>query len=405
MQALDATLDTTECTTIDQSCAIAARANDLLIRWARQAEPARECQLPYLGLGCTLNAVLLQEAGHIESSTSGFAMAAEHLTRAGELFEDLPLSTSMYRGVTGWGWALQTFPCANLIPWRDEVLEDLDELLADGIDVTRRPNIDLINGLGGIVVYALARGSASASSALLWEVIEYKVRSCLTEWPRALEVNPTSRAIGDLGVAHGMPGLLAVVIEAVKQELVSPDLIPDLAACLDSVWDEAFVMDGLPAFPARVGTSSQTRLAWCYGGLGLATLFLKAAAIAPKNVTRFQDLCRSSVAQYKRGNHGIRDSSLCHGYAGVAVMVAHLLRSGDLDHDLSASLGRVREDACLSALASEVNEGGKSAFLYFDSTEMRASSNYLEGGPGVALALSAACADSARPWMATLGIH
>lgn len=382
---------------------IAARSLDLLFRYADTIQAPDAYASPHLSQGAVLNSIVLVERGLQRQNDEDLHAAAAHLRRAMDLYDRMPLSSSLYRGVAGLGWALQTFPLPELFPERDELLNDLDELLADGIVVTRHHNIDIINGLAGIAVYAIARGVDSEPSRALWSTLEQVYGAYLSTWSPSLEL-PEKTTANNLGVAHGVPGLLATAAVAHARGYFSDASGDWLKIAYDQFWSLARQQDGFPFYPTFLASPNRSRLAWCYGSLGIAVAFMHAVAIDERNAQRADRMFASSLSQYRSGAHGIRDSTLCHGQAGIALTFEYAARH--LAHgELRDGLRDAAAHAAQLSLDDERPELGPCTYMHSTMDGMKPGLSLLEGSAGVALSLTAACADDTRPWMSLLGYY
>lgn len=384
------------------SSLLAERSKDLLVRWASLVKEPDAYKYPYLGHGSILNTIVLLEASALQAREDYVLAAAKHLEQGMALLDKLPLSSSLYRGISGIGWAVQNFSRPDLLPWREEVLGDLDNLLAEGLEVTNNLNIDIINGLAGIAVYAVARGLDQTSSRELWAVLDHKISDYFATWcTSAHEDRQPESVANNLGVAHGVPGLLSVAAVASSRGLLSGQTQALLKKGLDTLWNVALVENGKISYPCRHGETKTSRLAWCYGGLGIAATFKNGAAIDAANIQRLRLISESSLAQYEAGAHGIRDASLCHGYAGAALTFQYLAQSGILEDELASLLRTTSHDACSAALDSGIQRAGTSS----TARGMVPSPSFLEGGAGVALALSAMFSERRPSWMDLLSYY
>lgn len=380
------------------------RSRDLLLRLAHQVPPSEQVATPYIGQGAVLNALLLVEAARYEPEAGHLAAAAAQLRRGMNLLEVLPLSSSLYRGVTGMGWALATFPDAALLPERDEVLADLDGLLSDGIELTANPNIDIINGLAGLAVYALARGAQLPSSQALWAALAPALVGFLAAWTPDNDQAETSGA-RNLGLAHGVPGVLLVCAVAAARDLLAPEQCEVVAAAYERLWTAAIVEDGAAWFAVRSGMHKRARVAWCYGGPGVALALHLGRALHAPNAARAALLLRGVVVQYREGAHGLFDSCLCHGHAGLAFALDYFARHGGLAPALAAEVAAIAGSEAARALDSEQRGMGEGVFLHRGTNGTRPCTTFLEGAPGIALGLAAMHEAHPRPWMQLLGLY
>jgi hypothetical protein len=150
-----------------------------------------------------------------------------------------------------------------------------------------------------------------------------------------------------------------------------------------------------------------SRLAWCYGDLGVACALARAADLADRADWKESALeTARNCATIRDGERTrIVDHGLCHGYAGAGHLFLRLSRLG---HD------PVLEDAARHwfqcALAERLDDGGIAGYAAWqarspDAADARlanlgyvAQPGLLVGAMGVALALAAAVTDVAPDW-------
>lgn len=208
-----------------------------------------------------------------------------------------------------------------------------------------RPSLsefDLVRGLTGLGAHLLTR---HPGSILLRRVLGYLVR--LTEpleidddpgrdapgWWSTDPAEPTRPDVagghGNLGMAHGITGPLALLALAMRHHIIVPghhDAIGRICSWLDTWqqpgpagpwWPEKVtVADLRTASPAAAGPA---RPSWCYGTPGIARA-QQLAGIALGDPAR-QQAAEDAIASCLAGPvqlGRIIDPSLCHGWAGLA---------------------------------------------------------------------------------------
>ncbi|WUR11431.1 lanthionine synthetase LanC family protein [[Empedobacter] haloabium] len=217
---------------------------------------------------------------------------------------------------------------------------DIDELLAGY--VARRDaslGFDLITGLAGIGTYALMRSDGGAAREL------YRtVESVLAEQSESAAAGRVWRTAGrflgplapaesrkhghvDLGVAHGLPGVVLLLAGALRHGLATGDTTRYLregAAALVALRGEP--VDGA-CYPYYSSQRGGSRLAWCYGDLsvGFALHAAGAALSDPALGETAHVLVAERLAQPDE-SFGLADHALCHGHAGVLHLVGKMAR-------------------------------------------------------------------------------
>jgi hypothetical protein len=196
----------------------------------------------------------------------------------------------------------------------------------------------------------------------------------------------------DLGMAHGMAGILPLLARAcalgVSEATVRPLLDGAVGWILASLADSPAGRTA-PAFVAAGGAPAPARSAWCYGDPGVALALLLAARdtgepdwdlagteLALRAASRPARLC------------GVNDAGLCHGAAGLAHLFARM-------HELT---GR-HELADAATFWMERTIEMCDRFLDAENAEPAWTGlGVLEGAAGIALVLLAGCLPAEPAW-------
>ena len=206
---------------------------------------------------------------------------------------------------------------------------------------------DLVRGLTGLGAYLLQR---HPDGELVRHVLSYLVRlteplpphdtagSGLPGWwsadpPAGASVDRFPGGHGNLGMAHGIAGPLALLATAMRRGITVAD--QDVAVARISDWLTAWRQPGPagPWWPEYIGMAElrarhpdqkgPARPSWCYGTPGLSRA-LRLAAIARNDrpgqraAEHALACCLADPTQLAR----LVDPSMCHGWAGVTA-IAH----------------------------------------------------------------------------------
>lgn len=236
----------------------------------------------------------------LAAGAAGAAVALHDLERAGvevpagaaqrcldaavEGLASAPLGPGLFGGFTGIAWAVAHIEGST-------GLEEIDEALARWLHGPVAP--DLTHGAVGAGAYALEAGNEELLALAAARAGEH------------LDVE-------DLGMAHGLAGVVALLAAAEE---------PDL---LRSAVDRLLGHDREDlGFPATVGASGPCRVSWCYGDLGTACALTRAA-----DGLDDEGLRRRAAATARRAAAqplpGIVDAGVCHGAAGAAHLFTRL---------------------------------------------------------------------------------
>jgi lantibiotic biosynthesis protein len=242
-------------------------------------------------------------------------------------------------------------------------------------DVERRASgapYELVMGLGGAYVAAHALGMEEALRSLD-ETIQRLVdeRRGLYGWfAEPDHVN--------LGMAHGVPGLLAALAIAARPRTreVAAHLVALIERNAESdeygiAWSFGSLRDG-----------RRRRLAWCYGTPGVAAALASAGAAfgwpraTALGVAGAEAVMRTPLTRWRIGEDG-----LCHGRAGVALALETVGRLAERDELVRGA------DALLDATVRAFDPGSALGYRAERPTGTVDDDTLLTGTPGIAFAL------------------
>jgi hypothetical protein len=305
------------------------------VRQARRQRGGRPC----VAMGLSGFALLLMETHRAQPRLASAADATAMVPRILRRLAALPLAPSLHEGYTGVGLTLELLRRAGLA--RVAGAADLDRALLARIEQFDRlplthAHLDLIGGLAGQGVYACARlprlrPRRTAEAIVRWLDSRAVALPGGVSWlspPRPhAEPGMLPGGIFDLGLAHGVPGILGFLARALEAGVAVRTTRRLLAAGTRWLLSQRKRRAG-PAFDTYVPAASDadpaptlppwsSRLAWCYGDPGVAVALLAAAralddrevhAVATETVHRIAAI---------RADPTVRDASLCHGTAGL----------------------------------------------------------------------------------------
>ena len=382
----------------EQALAVAAELGDVLA-----ALPAGEDAS--LSRGETGRALTLAHLDRVLPGRGYAEASKEALRNAIAAVSRQPLGPGLMQGFTGVAWTIAHLADSTAPGAADEALTDL--LRRDAW----RGGYDHVSGLVGVGVYALERRRQGT------ELLELVVaRLCgraechngTATWftPKA-ELHPSvhervPNGYYNLGMAHGVPGVAAVLAGALSAG------IEEAGPLLDATvnWIAGETLDDAPAlWPFFVGEGVEVmpaRLAWCYGDPGVAIALLEAGAARGRE--DWVDLANRAIdkmAERAYSMSGVTGASLCHGSAGLAHMCSRLHASTGRPELLDMARHWIEETLALRNGAEGDVLGGYSVWDPLDPNEVGGDvqgPGFLAGIAGIALALAAAASDRPPDW-------
>jgi lantibiotic biosynthesis protein len=274
----------------------------------------------------------------------------------------------LYNGAAGIGWAV-----AHLASGDDAAAVTREISRALRQTRHRLRGYDLIDGLVGAGVLALEADDPELARMVIDELSAYAGRRWFTPPDELVdserELAPTGYT--NLGMAHGIPGVIALMARFVHRGF-EPRRSQQM---LD---DAVEMIVGVPSpTPSWLPAEGSRHLAWCYGDLGVAVALVGAGLFAnhERAYARGVELARGA-ASWTGVN--VAETGLCHGIAGVAHLFNRLAQaSGEPAFEDTAR----RWYARLLARNDDPRDG-----------------SFLLGGGGIALALHAATTDITPDW-------
>jgi len=394
---------------------------------------SRECWSTIADIEAALTEHLRGEAGnewapaHLSAGAAGIALffAYLHAVRgeaaaADRALEALDISTlaleqrrllpTLYSGFVGIGWVI-THLSREIFEGDVDLAVEIDEALRLLLtEVTESPQFELLSGLAGYGTYLVERLPSPSAAKLLTRVIDLLETSrdvtgtwftnpdWLPDWQREL----MPRGYHNIGVAHGIPGVIGFLAAAQRAGAADPR-IPRLAD--DAVRWLLAQKGSWPSsiFPAHIPPDDDprpTRTAWCYGDIGVAAVLLSAARSFDRSEWREEALAIARIAARRSVEETkVTDVGLCHGASGIAHLFNRLYQaSGD------AELRAAAEIWYGQTLAMRRPGEGIAGFIGWSDGrrpgegEWRGEPGFLSGVAGIGLALLAAVSEVEPAW-------
>lgn len=248
----------------------------------------------------------------------------------------------LFQGATGPGWVVEHLSGRHATGGSDPT-EEIVNALGALLDRDRwLDSYDLVIGLVGFGLFALERLPEPRARRILERIVGHLESSAErtpagTTWHTPPEWLPSHqrevcpRGHYNLGLAHGVPGVVAF-LSATSAAGVARGRCARLAGgAVDWILAQE-LPEGSPArFPSWVGPRADpapARLAWCYGDLGVATSLHLASTVFDEPRWRRHAL---RIARQAAGRSfdtsQATTAGFCHGSAGVAHLFNRLYQA------------------------------------------------------------------------------
>jgi lantibiotic modifying enzyme len=344
--------------------------------------------------------------------------AAECLERAADELANTPLPPYLYAGFPGVAWTMEhlqdlLFETPEGEEAEDPILEIDEALLAP---LARSPWVgeyDLIGGLAGLGVYALERLPRPSARTLLERVVDrlaelseemeegsawFTPPERLPEWQREIH----TRGNYNLGVAHGLPGVVPVLAGACAAGVAVERARPLLESSVSFLLARRLPPGSQSCFAGTYAPwedPTPTRLAWCYGDPGIAAALLAAARAVGNAEWERQaiDIALAAAARDESTSH-VRDAGLCHGAAGVGHLFNRLFQATGEERLAAAARFWFERTFTFHAPGEPVAGFRAWEVGVLGQPGWRPDAGFLEGAAGVGLALLGAVSSVEPAW-------
>ena len=375
----------------------------------------RELIDPSLANGTSGLAILYTYLDQAVPEKGNDEVALRFLNHAVTAIETKRMGPSLYGGISGVAFAIAHIEGGSPNAAEENSYEAIDHLLGKYLDQSPwGGKYDLIGGVVGLGVYALERLPHPRAVEIIERVIGhlaeiaerrgdggitwFTVPELLVPWQREL----CPQGYYNLGVAHGVPGVIALLGEACAAGVARDKARPLLDGAVAWLLSQKLTNDAKSSFPSWAAPGikqDSSRLAWCYGDLGLAAALLCAARCVGQSIWEGEALeIARQAAERPADQSGVIDGGLCHGAAGVGHLFNRMFQA--------SGNARLREAAAFwfdRALEMRRPGQGVAGFSAF-SPELPSEDRWvtepgvLRGAAGIALALLAAATDAEPAW-------
>ncbi len=253
--------------------------------------------------------------------------------------------------------------------------------------------LELIRGLAGQLVVATRRLLANPDSAPTIEWIRQLLRllqqsavfdGALCYWrtpENSVFFLPQAGAVQvNLGLAHGMPGILAALIPLTQVAELRDTAEPLLHGGCEWLLQQQLPAESLSSFSTCYPQTHDSRIGWCYGDLTIALTLSRAAAALDVSHWREAALAIALKASQRNASDGhIADCGICHGSIGL-VLIFRLLSEQLTDLKLTAAA-----EQWLDWTSQRFAAQGVTAL--FPQHQQQSQHGFLEGLAGIGLVL------------------
>ncbi|RKN76896.1 lanthionine synthetase C family protein [Ulvibacterium marinum] len=241
-------------------------------------------------------------------------------------------------GIAGFGWAVQHLTKEEFLSLDcDDLLGQFDEYLYTQMKSDLAVGYyDYLHGAIGQGHYFLSRYQNTENTDLklryrsyLDELIKTLEKLSISngktlKWESTLDVKNGSRGV-NLGLSHGITSILNFAARLYKFDVFKESTRKIIIGSANYIFDvEDKRPENLSLFPFRVETDApleyNSRLAWCYGdlGIGLSLLYAANSLVDGSMKNHALEILNHTTKRKSPDDTQVKDAGFCHGSYGNA---------------------------------------------------------------------------------------
>ncbi len=314
-------------------------------------------------------------------------------------------------GITGMCWTMQHLNDNNFIEANvNELFTDLDEILKDEIIYFIQESdfgYDFFHGALGMAFYLLKNNNKKCDEYIelflneLKKKCNYnnalktvKLKSKVSD--RKLEV----RSVYNFSLSHGMAGIinfLAKYIQKIENKEEHLQLLTGLINYFKNHEQDPNVYKSyFPNWLDETETPNSSRLAWCYGDLGIGlSLYRAANLLNDDNLKQYSlSVLKHTTTRINPEVEQVYDAGLCHGATGNAHIYHRLFNETGIEefrntaiywHEVGLRMAKYKD--------------GLAGYKYLaGANKLVNDTGFLNGIAGIGLSLISAISDIEPKW-------
>ncbi|WP_336958871.1 lanthionine synthetase LanC family protein [Chryseobacterium contaminans] len=241
------------------------------------------------------------------------------------------ISPSYSRGISGACLGIGYLHLNNKKPFAF-VSKSIDEYLAaEAEEYLSSQNFDFLHGAIGIGFYFIERAKEGNKIAIkaLKSILENLDKNKISDGKGGVTFLNFNK-VSDISLSHGLSAILLFLCKLIEIGFSYKNLAHDLSICivnyiLSQKIDRQIYGSQFP-YTSLEDSTKGSRLAWCYGDLGICIALLKASEI---QMNRELNQHATEILLYntqRRDLHKnlVQDSEICHGTSGIS-LIYHIL--------------------------------------------------------------------------------
>jgi len=336
-----------------------------------------------------------------------YAVIAE--TYAERLFNRFLDETKLHTFCNGFSGILYLFEFLREHDFIDLDVADSQSVIDNYLIAQMRNNIqqsyyDFMHGALGVGLYFLKKGTNSECIQelidFLYATAEKDTDNKLFKWKSVID-NEKNRIGYNLALSHGISSIIIFLSRVVKSGMNDRRVTKMLTGAVNYVLSQQIDFSQFGScFPSYIVTSppqpvSKSRMAWCYGDLGIGMALWQAGKAVDYAVWKEKglDILLLSAQRQTFNDSLIRDAGICHGSAGLA-MIYHRIYSETRHHEYMEAINYWQ----IKTLHFALHEDGLAGYKTILKDKWVCDYSLLKGISGIGLVLLSCITEDWQTW-------
>lgn len=266
-----------------------------------------------------------------------------------------------------------------------------------------RNNYDMLHGGGGAILYLSKLNESKKLEQLINKLSQNSNSTDKGIYWSKKEINEEGQEVEkiDFGLAHGQASIICMLSGLLKRKQGRASVIKSLISKnVQFILENELPKGSKYLFPTMIinnKAESRSRLAWCYGDLGIAVSLLEAGEALEDQELKKEAIkiaLRTTRLKNISDTH-VADAGLCHGSAGIGHLYNRIYnKTGIVDFKNSANHWMAK--------TVRFGDGDSDTAGYTvwdtDSKKMKGEYGFIEGISGIGLAIMSHNCESQLEW-------
>ena len=269
----------------------------------------------------------------------------------------------------------------------------------------QREYYDFMHGALGVGLYFLKKGThpqcIEELLGFLYQIAAKDTDNQIFKWKSTIKNKDDSSQVYNLSLSHGISSIIIFLSRVVKSGMKNEMIMEMLSGAVNYVLSQQkdFTQFG-SYFPNYIPINSQesvskSRLAWCYGDLGIGMALWQAGKAIDNSEWKAKGLeillCSTQRLQYE--DNFIRDAGICHGSAGLVMIFRRIYLETGRGIFLEASNHWLSQTLYMANF-----ENGLAGYKTYETKEWKNDYSLLIGISGIGLVLLTCLDDNKQIW-------